>query len=212
MHVGPVHQRPRCGRSIQSLGPTVKTDATFSATREVRTFADLHHAALVMLKKTQEEPRGSAFTTMAALLFTAFTLEAYLNHLGHLRIAFWPEIDSIRVMDKLGCLCKDLSIQPDFSRRPFQTLSQLFRFRNSLAHGRTEVLKAEKQINAEDDPWTHLPKTDWEEFCTLPNALRAREDIGAVIALLHKAAGMGDRPFMHGSATSSVTANPRPEP
>ena len=179
-------------------------NATYSATREVRTFADLYHGASVMLKKSDENAQGSNFTNMAAILFSAFTLEAYLNHLGEIKIDFWPQMESIKVMDKYSCLCRLLSVQPDFSKRPYQTLSKLFRFRNSLAHGRTQILKKEELINAGDDPWTHSPKTDWEEYCTPSNAKRAKDDVGSVIAELHKAAGLGDHPFLHGMTISSV--------
>jgi len=182
-------------------------NATYSGTREVRTFADLYRGALVMIKKTEESREGSNFTNMAALIFSAFTLEAYLNHLGQMRIEFWNEIEGIKVMDKYACLCKVLAVNPDFSKRPYQTLTLLFRFRNSVAHGRTQILKSDKLIYPGDDPWTHTPKTDWEEFCTAKNATRARDDVGKVIAELHKSAGLGDHPFMHGMSISSISLN-----
>jgi len=54
----------------------------YEGRREVRTFVDLNHSSQVLILKTKEEPKGSYHTTMAALLLTAFTFEAYLNHLG----------------------------------------------------------------------------------------------------------------------------------
>lgn len=179
--------------------------AIYRGEREVRTFADLFHASLVMLKKAEEDERGSNYTNMASLLFAAFTFEAYLNHLGALQIEYWPEIESIKVMDKYSCLCKDLGIKSSKSKRPYQTLSKLFRFRNSLAHGKTQILKKEVKVDPSTDPWKHTPKTDWEEFCTHENAVRVRDDIAAIVGELHKAAGLGDHPFMHGATMSSVS-------
>ena len=183
-------------------------DALYKGEREVRTFADLNHAAWVMLKKSDENIQGSSYTNMAALLFTAFTFEAYLNHLGRERIEFWSNIDSIKVMDKYACLCKNVEINPDFSRRPHQTLTALFRFRNSLAHGQTQVLKSEKVVSSRDDPWSHSPKTDWEEYCTNANAKQAKEDVEKVIVELHQAAGLGDAPFVRGATISSLSLKP----
>ena len=60
----------------------VTKDAIYDGTREVRTFVDLAHGADVLIQKTVQEPKGSYDTTMSALLLTAFTFEAYLNHLG----------------------------------------------------------------------------------------------------------------------------------
>lgn len=183
-------------------------DATYIGQREVRIFADLNHAASVMIKKGNENAQGSRYTNMAALLFSAFTFEAYLNHLGQQRIEFWSRIDSMRVMDKYACLCKNLGISPDFSKRPHQTLTALFHFRNSVAHGRTQIIKNKKAVSFKDDPWFHSPKADWEEYCTGKNAKRAKKDVEIVIVELHKLADLGDAPFVHGMTISSISRRP----
>lgn len=183
-------------------------DAVYEGEREVRTFADLAHGAEVLIMKTEQDQKGSYYTIMSSLLLTAFTFEAYLNHLGDKTIKFWEEIESIKIMDKYSVLCKELGINPDFSRRPYQTLKSLFRFRNSIAHGKSKILKEIKAVSWQDDPHTHAPRTEWEEYCELNNAKRAKEDISEVIKELHKAAGLGDYPFMHGMTISSIKIKP----
>lgn len=183
----------------------MKKDAVYKGEREVRTFADLAHGADVLITKTQQDRNGSYYTIMSSLLLTAFTFEAYLNHLGSETIRFWEEIESIKVMEKYSVLCKELGISPDFSRRPYQTLTALFKFRNSIAHGKSKILKETKDVSSKDEPHVHAPKTEWEEYCELKNALRAKEDISEVIKELHKEAGLGDYPFMHGGTISSVS-------
>jgi len=183
-------------------------DAVFSGEREVRTFVDLSHGADVMLTFAKESERGSYYTAMSSLLLRAFTFEAYLNHLGSKKAEFWPEIDSIRVMDKYAVLCKMLSVSPDFSRRPYQTVGLLFKFRNSIAHGKSVVLKNSKDVSADDDPYQHIPRATWEEYGTTENAERAKEDISAMIVELHKAAGLGDYPFVHGVGIASMSVKP----
>jgi len=180
-------------------------DAVYEGEREVRTFADLAHGAGVLIMKTEQERKGSYYTTMSSLLLTAFTFEAYLNHLGCIKIIFWNDIESIKVMEKYSVLCKNLRIEPDFSLRPYQTLTALFKFRNSIAHGNSKILKKEKVIDSQDSPHAHIPKTEWEEYCKLKNAKRAKEDISEIIKELHKEASLGDHPFMHGLTISSVS-------
>jgi hypothetical protein len=51
-------------------------DGIYEGTREVRTFVDLAHGADVLIGKSEQEPKGSYYTTMSALLLTAFTFEA----------------------------------------------------------------------------------------------------------------------------------------
>lgn len=180
-------------------------DAVYEGEREVRTFVDLFHGSDVLLQKSTSEKNGSYYTTMGSLLLTAFTFEAFLNHLGDKQIKFWDEIEKISIMDKYKVLCKELDIAPDFSTRPYQTLKLLFRFRNSIAHGRSVVLKITKDVSSSDEPWDHEPKTDLEEYCTEDNAVRAREDIEKIIIELNETAGAGPYPFIHGMTVSSIS-------
>ena len=180
-------------------------DATYEGEREVKTFVDLFHGSKVLLDKSKSQQEGSYFTTMGSLLLTAFTFEAFLNHLGHKKIKFWNEIDRISINSKYTVLCEEFEIKPDYSKKPYQTIKQLFRFRNSIAHGRSEVLNVNKKVSSEDDPWQHEPKTDWEEFCTEINADKTREDVGKIIKELNEAAGLGDYPFISGMTISSIS-------
>lgn len=180
-------------------------DAFFEGSREVRTFVDLNHGTDVLILKTEEDEKGSYYTTMGALLLSAFTFEAYLNHLGNLKLTFWLEIESIKVIEKYAVIYKHLGLSPDFSLRPYQTLSSLFKFRNAIAHGKSQILKEAKEVSSQDDPYNHIPKAHWEEYCTLDNAKRAKEDVSAVIMELHVAAGLGDYPFVHGVGVGSLS-------
>lgn len=176
-------------------------DAIYKGTREVRTFVDLAHGADVLIMKTEQEQKGSYYTTMSALLLTAFTFEAYLNHLGEKTIKFWEEIEPIKVIDKYSVFCKNLTLSPDFSKRPYQTLKTLFKFRNAIAHGKSKILQETKEVSSQDDPHDHTPKAHWEEYSILENAKQAKDDISQIITELHKAAGLGDYPFIHGIGT-----------
>jgi hypothetical protein len=184
-------------------------NAIYESTREVRTFVDLAHGADVLIMKTEQEPQGSYYTTMSALLLTAFTFEAYLNHLGGKNIKFWEEIEPIKVMDKYSVLCKSLDICPDFSKRPYQTLRTLFKFRNAIAHGKSQILQETKEVSSQyEPPYSHTQKAHWEEFSELENAKRAKEDVSKIITELHQAAGLGNNPFIHGIEIGSISMKP----
>lgn len=176
----------------------VKKKADLEIEREINTFCDLNHASCVMLEVTSEITGGQYYTIMASLIFSAFTFEAYLNHLGSKMIPFWNEINSIRVMDKYIVLTKHLSIKPDFGRRPYQIINNLFKFRNALAHGKSKVLsytaKVETTVKIED----FVPREHWEDFCSLDNAEKVRSDLEEIIVELNVAAGEGNYPFTRG--------------
>lgn len=183
-------------------------DAIYEGTREVRTFVDLAHGADVLITKTEQEPKGSYYTTMSALLLTACTFEAYLNHLGEKTIKFWGEIEPVKVMDKYSVLCKNLGLTPDFSKRPYQTLKALFTFRNAIAHGKSQILQETKEVSLQDDPHDHIPKAHWEEYSILENAKKAKDDVSQIITELHKSAGFGEYPFIHGVGMGALSIKP----
>jgi len=127
---------------------------------------------------------------MMANVLTAFSLEAYLNHLGPRRFNCWEKLESLPVASKLALLLENLSQQPDFSRRPFQTVKDMFWFRNQLAHGsseRVEETSVQKLFPGESACY---PRVRWETQCTQETAERFIEDAKAVIVQLHEWAGL----------------------
>ena len=101
-------------------------DALYNSAREVRSYAELAHGVSVLIEKTEQESKDSFYTAMSALLLTAFTFEAYLNHLGWKKIETWDKDDRASVLDKYGKLCKYFQLHPDYARLPYQTLKTLF--------------------------------------------------------------------------------------
>lgn len=184
-------------------------DAIYSGTRQVRTYVDLRHTANVMLGKAEEDIRGSHHTIMASILFTAFTFEAYLNHIGEQHLGCWGEKESIRVLDKYKTICEALGLKPDWSQRPYQTLKLLFKFRNSIAHGKSKEIKKTKVVSRESNPHEHAPKTFIEEQCSIPNSQRFMEDIDTIVKEIHISAGLGDYPYVGGVTVATLSLDKR---
>jgi hypothetical protein len=185
----------------------------YTVRRTVRAYADLWAGAQALLARAEKEPEGAYWLTMSSLLLSAFTFEAYLNHMGEARIKFWKEIESIRVFEKFSVLCKELDYDADFSRRPCQTLKALIRFRNAIAHGKSEILEETDMSTAEEPFPKTSPKTSWEEYCIREHALRALEDVSSIMRALDRKAGLPELPFRVISSTSgfSYPANPSQE-
>lgn len=173
--------------------------------REVNTYWDLNQASYVMLEITSEISGGQYYTIMSSLLFSAFTFEAYLNHLGAKKISFWNEIESIRTMNKYEVLTKYLGIEPDYGRRPYQMIRDLIKFRNALAHGKSKILRYSNVVDASVEIEELAPREHWEEFCTLENAKNVRNDLKEIVIELNTAAGEDYSPFLSGMTTGSMS-------
>src|SRR5262249_36383931 len=114
----------------------------------------------------------------------------------------WNDMESLSPLQKLHVLAEKLNVQFDPGARPYQTLAALVKFRNALAHGKTEKLNpkptiedAERVAAVFDD----RPQTNWELLCSPEYAERARTDLEQVVNQLHAAAKIEDEhPFMMG--------------
>jgi len=176
-----------------------KHKAKVSKERQVNTYVEMWHASNVMLHKAKKDSQWSLYSyyhVMASLIFTAFTLEAYLNHIGQRIFKCWNDLEQLSPSRKLNVIAEKLEVEKDDDKRPFQTVSKLFKFRNDIAHGKSVSLKPEEKIVVVDDNFYDYmgerPKIRWEEYCTFQNAERARVDVKSIIQTLHKASGISD--------------------
>ena len=170
--------------------------------REVRTFAELANGNWVLLEDAKEQRKGCFYEFLSAILMAAFKLEAYLNHVGPRLFPYWTELERLRFEGKLFIICSHLGISRENGRRPYQTISELFKFRNAVAHGRSEFLKSEGQeVGHIEELRRKKPLAKWEQLCTLEFAERAYEDTEEIIKQIHKAAGL-DEDDLHRSGHS----------
>jgi len=178
--------------------------------RNVTTYAEMWHTSHCLLVKGQEELRMSVHQFRASLVFSAFTLEAYLNHIGAKIFSCWEDLEGLSPKKKLNVIAERINVEIDYGKRPWQIMKKLFDFRNDIAHGKSIKVKSEKILPLEkhsDDDFNELfERTRWEKYCTEKNAVRAREDVEAIVKIMHKAAGFeNDFPFVSGFQVGGAT-------
>jgi hypothetical protein len=177
--------------------------------RDVRIHANLWHTSKCLLERGQEQERASFHQFMGSLVFTAFTLEAYLNWLGDKLFPHWKYLERLNPREKLEVISSQLKVKIDFGARPWQVMKDLFNFRNDIAHGKPENLATDtvKQVGDDfDETMGQADQTKWEKFCTRENAERAREDVAKMLETLHSAAQLKDPgPFFHGFRSHHAT-------
>jgi hypothetical protein len=130
----------------------------------VYTVGYLRQVSWHTLNTAKENEKGSYLNLMASTVFSAFTIEAYLNHLGEEIIPFWSIIErNLSPYKKLEVIAMQLRKNIDFGRRPFSSFKSIFQFRDFLAHGRTEHLDDEGLQNLSEGDIPELPKTQWQK-------------------------------------------------
>jgi len=110
------------------------------------------------------------------MLYCAFTMEAFLNHIGSLLLKTWDKSEIwYKPKQKLKCISENLEITFDLSKRPFQTFNDLFVYRNWLVHGKTEEVHEPTIIETSIGPDFDF-ESEWEKWTNYKTAKRFNED------------------------------------
>ncbi len=173
--------------------------ATVRRSRNVKPFAGLSNANNVLLTNTKEKRDGWFHECMAAILMAAFKVEAYLNHVGAALFPYWEEMERLPHKAKLNIIRSHLGIDKTDGERPYQTLTDLFCFRDAIAHGKNESLAPPEttEVGTLEEIRRRKPLTRWEELCTIEFAQRAYEDTEEIIKQIHNDAGLDEADLYH---------------
>jgi hypothetical protein len=186
-----------------------KAKVIINKEREVNTYAEMWHTSRYLLDKGIEDQKGCYHQFMASLVFTAFTFEAYFNHIGPQLFKCWSDLERLGPKEKLNVIAERLGVEIEYGKRPWQVMKQLFGFRNDIVHGKSQLIKLSKIIphpKFSDVRLGEQVRTDWEKYCTQRNAQKAREDVEAIINELHRIGKFKpDYPFFTGIQSNSAT-------
>lgn len=183
---------------------------TMSGTATFNTFSYLLNGAYSLFETAKEHGPGSDYCRISAVLFSAFAVEAHLNHIGEAKLSFWGIVEpKLPWRDKLKLIVQQLGVESDFSKRPFQTIGELFKFRDKLAHGKSKTwdVSYEYRGNPEDDFGILDP--EWlKKFWSDDAVERVLADASQIIELFHVKAGF-EKGSVHLSGTGACAEQPQ---
>ena len=91
------------------------------------------------------------------VVFMAFSIEAYINALGDTKVTFWQHVERLPWRTKLMMLHDIAKVEPDWGKEPLQFAVELFKVRDSLAHGKPEtVLGPAHETKQEARRWENV--------------------------------------------------------
>ena len=158
-----------------------------------KTFAYMLNAAngLALTSKNYEE--GSNHTRLASVVFSAFSFEAFLNDIGEQKFKFWLIVEpKLSWRSKLDLVLQELDLSANYGCRPYQTLIDLFKLRDKLAHGKSvEGETSYLHQPGKPDPYDRMDP-DWLKACTNDDAVaRFIEDVRKIMDEITEKAGFG---------------------
>ena len=139
-----------------------------------------------MMKQAQNNEDVEWHNSISTIMFCAFSLEGFLNHIGDELINEWNELyENLKPKAKLVLLTDKYNIKVDFGKTPFQSFKIIFEIRNQLAHPKTKKhinSKYKLKIN-ENVAWD---ANRWEIYANLIDAEKIFNDTKQIIDELSK--------------------------
>jgi hypothetical protein len=172
--------------------------------RHLITYVEHWHTSSTLLKLGAESEGGSYHQFLASIVFTAFALEAFLNHVGNLVHTNWSELDRASSRKKLAAITKQLSITVNFKDSPWQVFPELVEVRNAIAHGRSEDLEDDIPMSPDDyeSELGIMLEANWQTYSNKEQAERVRKEVESLFRIVWEGAGLDKhRLFMHGMQT-----------
>ena len=99
-----------------------------------RSLVNMYHE--IERSEENEEP----YELLPALVFAAFTIEAYVNSVGSRKVTFWDQLERLPWRNKIEILHSTAGAQADWGKDPLQLATQLFEIRDRLAHGKEDSI------------------------------------------------------------------------
>jgi hypothetical protein len=176
--------------------PDVFLKAHVSGSRTVRTYVYLYKTSNLLLKNAQASEEGQFFHLMGSIVFAAFTVEAFLNDVGEKKINDWLKKERrLSQQQRLEHVLKAVGL--GLPHASLDDVRSAFRFRDGMAHGKTETLKLAHEVREVNWSKPHLMPIEapWEQECTVDRCKTIVSACWKLIEEIHKAAGFSGRPF-----------------
>ncbi len=184
----------------------MKKSFEISGTGTVTTYNWMFKTAKLALEEGNATEEGQFFNSMHTIVYSAFAMEAFFNHLGEHFYEDWKKRERrLPKKNKFTTFLEKCGIEYDLNQEPFRSVIDAFAFRDQLAHGKTEEIQFSKVVElSEQEEKQFMIGNDWTEFCNIENANRVFSSTESIIQLMFTKAGLGEYPFLkfHGSVYS----------
>lgn len=157
------------------------------AGRKVYIYSYLVSAAAIYSRLSSTQGQDPFNNSMSSILYSAFALEACLNHIGEKVFPHWKQLEKLSPRGKLDVISHEFKFSYDFGSRPFQSFKLAFKFRNQIVHGKTEYADPRKVQSSVDIGGIEYAQPWWETQCKPELAQNVVEDVKKIMEFLNSA-------------------------
>jgi hypothetical protein len=159
-----------------------------------------------LIEDAERVSAGASNYYRVSALMAVMSFEAYLNYVGERHIKDWPERKPWA--EKLKLILKTFGLASLRNEEPFSSLDELFKYRNTLAHGRIDVNPLDYLDHVDGRvEGNHMGDPEWYvDFGNREQATRTLQTIRDSMHAIHKNADPQDGRLpwaIYGSGQSS---------
>lgn len=159
----------------------------------VRPYDLFYDLTYYSLKQAKEQKKLRTYNCMITMVFCAFSIEAFINHLGAEMIPGWESFERKPINDKLKLISNSIHFPLDKRKKPICYIDMIFNYRDNIAHGRTETINKNQIVGPDGIP--EMPSAEWEEKTTLKKAEDFRKYTKEIIISLSHDLANNDFPL-----------------
>lgn len=153
-----------------------------SHTQTIFPFVYLKQCAHFHLKESENSQDNLFHSSMSCIIFSAFTMEAFLNYMGSCVFDFWEELERhLTSVNKLNVICSQLKIHSDFSERPFQSFVKASNLKNYLNQGKIDSYSSTIAPSS-----AASGRPEWEKQCNPLEARKIYDDMLQIMTILDR--------------------------
>jgi len=168
----------------------------YSVSRTIRPYIDLFEISQIWLEIATNEEEGNLYNCIVSMVFCAFSLEAYLNHLGSIKLENWNSIErKICREGKLKKICNLYNVSINKRKTPYRYFDEILDFRDQIVHAKTEIFTDKTTKINLNKKRPELPEAKWEKMANSDRAGEFVKHTKEIIISLHKLTGASNNPF-----------------
>jgi hypothetical protein len=154
----------------------------------VQAYGEFWDAFLLLKEKQKEKVPGWSKMKLSALTMACFTIEAFANHIGKELDPNWDNVGAWdKPIEKLNKFIKEYKANLDAGKRPLQTVVKIMKWRNKVAHGKTETFATTHTASLEtyDKILGTIEKAPWQKFYFNADLEKIHIDCEATMQEIH---------------------------
>lgn len=173
----------------------------------VQSYGEFYGTFMQLKLRSDPKVQGWKSFKLAALTMAAFSIEAFTNHVGQHLFQSWKHIErGMSPTGKLRMFIEMLKIKIKYEEAPFNTVHELMKWRNQIAHGTTKTYPSSEIATPDtyEEVLSKMEHADWEKYVLKTDIDRIDRDCKALMELIHKEAFGNLHWFLAGSRHSGT--------